>query len=245
MPDLCVPEQILETTRALSYVDVCSPNHAELASLMDSPVTLPNGDIDRQFIESATEQLLGSMPLTSFAIVVRCGKEGCYIGKNGSGIRRRVFATKKRRFTNKRAVHPRGGLNANTDFADLFARLTSHSDVESEESDEEPDWGVWTWLPAYHEDQARVVDPTGGGNAFLGGLAVALARGHKLEKAVRHGIISASYAIEQVGMPTLVIDDRDTGQELWNGDTPGDRLRAYGARLDGKINPQMSNGVLN
>ena len=68
VPDLCVPSQLLETTRALRYVDICSPNHAELGSLMGTPAALANGDVDRAFVEDATEQLLGSMPLSTFAI---------------------------------------------------------------------------------------------------------------------------------------------------------------------------------
>lgn len=35
--------------------------------------------------------------------------------------------------------------------------------------------GVSLRLPAYHQQQSRVIDPTGAGNAFLGALAKALA----------------------------------------------------------------------
>jgi sugar/nucleoside kinase (ribokinase family) len=37
--------------------------------------------------------------------------------------------------------------------------------------------GVRSWMPAYHQSAEKVVDPTGGGNGFLGGLAVGLVRG--------------------------------------------------------------------
>lgn len=85
------------------------------------------------------------------------------------------------------------------------------------------------WLPAYHTaTSGRVVDPTGGGNAFLGGLAVGIVRlgqskiNHSVVKAAAlWATVSASFAIEQVGMPTLTRNGRD---ELWNGETCSARL---------------------
>jgi hypothetical protein len=199
---------------------------------------LPDGSVDRTFVEDATEQLLGSMPISSFSIVVRAGKDGCYIGKNGGGIKKRAFRPAKSKPTKqkRRPIHGRGGLSADTDFEDLFARLNSakgsdEDSEEEEEEDNEPDWGIWTWIPAYHQDASKVVDPTGGGNAFLGGLAVALARGKKLEEAARWGSVSASFAIEQVGMPTLGTDAE--GREVWNGVRVEERLGEFQALLAG------------
>ncbi|CBX99249.1 similar to PfkB family carbohydrate kinase (Mak32) [Plenodomus lingam JN3] len=80
--------------------------------------------------------------------------------------------------------------------------------------------GVQKWLPAYHQSAEKVIDPTGGGNAFLGGLAVGLVRGdaepaiENLEEAAIWGSVAASFAIEQVGMPVLSYTPEG---ETWNG----------------------------
>ena len=77
------------------------------------------------------------------------------------------------------------------------------------------------WIPAYHQNSSKVVDPTGGGNTFLGGLAVGLVRigdvseFSTVERAAIWGSVAASFAIEQVGMPTIAGSGTD---ETWNGD---------------------------
>jgi sugar/nucleoside kinase (ribokinase family) len=72
------------------------------------------------------------------------------------------------------------------------------------------------WFQAYHKQGgAKVKDPTGGGNTFLGGLAVALARGKSMEEACIWASVAASFAIEQIGMPTLT---QEPEGELWNGE---------------------------
>ncbi|KAF2025650.1 Ribokinase-like protein [Setomelanomma holmii] len=100
--------------------------------------------------------------------------------------------------------------------------------------------GLRAWLPAYHQSSERVVDPTGGGNGFLGGLAVGLVRSGSspgvefLAEAAIWGSISASFAIEQIGMPVL----HRTGEaETWNGVLVGDRLAEFKERLKGYIQP--------
>ena len=89
------------------------------------------------------------------------------------------------------------------------------------------------WLPAYHgEDSAQVVDPTGGGNAFLGGFGARLARLDIKEKwsalvsSAIYGCVAASFAIEQVGMPELHRDE-SANEEKWNGVKVGDRLEEF------------------
>ncbi|SMY28110.1 unnamed protein product [Zymoseptoria tritici ST99CH_1A5] len=75
---------------------------------------------------------------------------------------------------------------------------------------------VEKWLPAYHTDSSKVVDPTGGGNGFLGGLAVGLVRTGDVVEASRWGSVSASLCIEQVGVP--VLENTRSGEgERWNG----------------------------
>ncbi|KAG7570951.1 hypothetical protein FFLO_01149 [Filobasidium floriforme] len=85
-------------------------------------------------------------------------------------------------------------------------------------------------LPAYYtestEDQGQVVDVTGGGNAFLGGLVAGLASrpGMTLVEAACYGSVSASFTIQQAGLPVLTKRD---GVEMWNGETSEHRLRAF------------------
>jgi len=96
------------------------------------------------------------------------------------------------------------------------------------------------WLPAYHQSADKVVDPTGGGNGFLGGLAVGLLRGgsskvlDNLEEAAIWGSISASFAIEQVGMPVL---SHSGDGETWNGVRVENRLSDFKQRLASYIQP--------
>jgi sugar/nucleoside kinase (ribokinase family) len=88
------------------------------------------------------------------------------------------------------------------------------------------------WLPAYHTAQSKVVDPTGGGNGFLGGLAVGLVRtDFDVVEAARWGSVAASFTIEQVGMPQLTPSTADT-TELWNGVSVQERLREFQQRSE-------------
>ena len=54
----------------------------------------------------------------------------------------------------------------------------------------------------------RVLDPTGAGDAFCAGLALALADGGTLEAATRFGNAVASFAVEDVGVSGLATRDR-------------------------------------
>ena len=89
------------------------------------------------------------------------------------------------------------------------------------------------WMPAYHTDPAKVVDPTGGGNAFCGGFSVCVARsGYSgnatvLKEAAAWGSVAASFAIEQVGLPQL---NRAGAKETWNNVDIFDRLEEYKRR---------------
>ncbi|KAL2833691.1 Ribokinase-like protein [Aspergillus cavernicola] len=87
-----------------------------------------------------------------------------------------------------------------------------------------------TWLPPFYntrpegKQSARVVDPTGAGNAFLGAWAVGYLGTGDAVKAACYGAVGASFALEQVGMP----EKRDEGDiELWNGVDVLSRLHEY------------------
>ena len=175
VPDVCTPAELSNTYKALKYVDVISPNHEELGALFDFKHSF---GIDRKAIEGQVNQLLarGIGPTNDGSVVVRAGKEGCFV-------------------------------------ANLDKRK---------------------WLTAYHQDSSRVVDPTGGGNGFLGGFAVGLVRnGGDVVEAARWGSVAASFCIEQVGVPTLqtVISTSTCTDELWNDDSVLDRLEEYQKRI--------------
>jgi sugar/nucleoside kinase (ribokinase family) len=74
-------------------------------------------------------------------------------------------------------------------------------------------------------DAEKVVDPTGGGNTFIGAMGVGLVRGRGVVYAAAMGNVAASFAIEQIGMPTL------SSGEAWNGVNVQDRMRMYLERL--------------
>lgn len=86
------------------------------------------------------------------------------------------------------------------------------------------------WSPAFYgpgSDVSRVVDPTGAGNAFIGGFAIAMVHELALDEAVAYGNVAASFALEQIGAPILKIEGL---RETWNGDNVMDRLEQYKRR---------------
>ncbi|TPX08469.1 uncharacterized protein E0L32_010086 [Thyridium curvatum] len=248
VPDACTPDELLSCTNTLPVVDVCSPNHAELAGLMGDPdrgLDPQTGEVSAAAVERSCEQLLASMPLQSFTLVVRAGDKGCYLAKNGGRKRATTTAAAPAaKRSNRKKEYTRGGLQPDTDMEALFAGLMQDEDGLIAREEIEVDPGLEKWIPAYHAKKTQqgegdddaddagpevVVDPTGGGNTFMGGLAVALARGKCVEEAAVWGSVAASFAIEQVGVPTLGHDD--DGNELWNGVKVDDRLRELQDRL--------------
>lgn len=174
VPDLCKPAELENAYKALEYVDVCSPNHEELGAFFDFK---HKDGVDLQAVQTQSNKFLarGIGRNGDGAIVVRCGKEGCFV-------------------------------------ASLEERKL---------------------LPAYYRNAERVVDPTGGGNGFLGGFAVGLVRSAgDVVEAARWGGVAASFCIEQVGVPQLqtVVSTATCTDELWNGDSVQDRLEEYRKR---------------
>lgn len=254
VPDLCTPDELLNCTNVLPLIDVMSPNHAELAGFMgDDGLDPETGEISTRAIERACEQLLGSMPLQSFSIVVRAGEKGCYLARNGG--RKRTHKHKSKKKGKKPSALLHGGLQPDTDMEALFAGLLQDPEGSIAREEIEVDPGIERWIPAFHTNtyeegdteptgdeeaaeegaaeerrgKSKVVDPTGGGNTFLGGLAVALARGKGLEEAAAWGSVAASFAIEQIGMPILGHDDEN--RETWNGVCVDERFEEFKTRL--------------
>ncbi|KAK4193679.1 hypothetical protein QBC35DRAFT_446019 [Podospora australis] len=240
VPDLCTPSELLAATNTLPLIDIMSPNHGELAGFMGDehrgldPLT---GEISTAAVERACEQLLAAMPLQSYTLVIRAGEKGCFIAKNGG--RKRDQPKKQNK---KKAVYQRGGLQHDTDMEALFAGLLQDKDGIVAREEIEVDPGVERWVPAYYSSSTEetkrtkkgwngkgVIDPTGGGNTFLGGLAVALARGKSIEEACAWGSVAASFAIEQVGVPNLGVDEE--GNETWNCVRVDDRLSEFMGRV--------------
>ena len=92
-------------------------------------------------------------------------------------------------------------------------------------------------LPAYYEpqpqkestpmpsSQEKVIDPTGAGNAFMGGFAIGFVETGDVIKAISYGAVSSSFALEQIGIPRRAV--AEDGSELWNGDCVSSRLDLY------------------
>ncbi|KIM43590.1 hypothetical protein M413DRAFT_68614 [Hebeloma cylindrosporum] len=81
------------------------------------------------------------------------------------------------------------------------------------------------WIEAFwtEKDGDKVVDVTGAGNSFLGGFAAGLRlSGGDVYEATLHASISASFIIEQEGLPAISEDSM--GRCQWNGDVPSRRL---------------------
>ena len=86
------------------------------------------------------------------------------------------------------------------------------------------------WLPPYYESLVtKVVDPTGGGNTYLGGFIAGWKASGDITEASMYGNVAASFAIEQIGLPSCgVVSD---GEEIWNGNRVMERLSEYRERL--------------
>ncbi|KAI8886212.1 Ribokinase-like protein [Backusella circina FSU 941] len=81
------------------------------------------------------------------------------------------------------------------------------------------------WVPAYWNKPEVIVDVTGAGNAFCGGYCVGwVETGQDPVRSAYYGSVSASFVIEQVGVPTLTLEG-DT--EVWNKElSPRERLQS-------------------
>ncbi|TFK93922.1 Ribokinase-like protein [Polyporus arcularius HHB13444] len=97
-----------------------------------------------------------------------------------------------------------------------------------------------TWVEAFWngEDNAdKVVDVTGAGNSFLGGLGAGLVLNKgDVREATAYATVSASFTIEQEGLPHLsqVLDENGQALEVWNGESPHRRLQVLHDRLVAK-----------
>ncbi|KLT41647.1 Ribokinase-like protein [Cutaneotrichosporon oleaginosum] len=84
-------------------------------------------------------------------------------------------------------------------------------------------------VPAFWRDGSRILDVTGGGNAFMGGLLAGLLLTNDMRAGCIYGSTAASFAIEQRGIPQL---STEHGEELWNGDDAWARLKEMARRTE-------------
>jgi len=90
------------------------------------------------------------------------------------------------------------------------------------------------WIEAFwtDKDPHKIVDVTGAGNSFLGGLAAGLLLADQdIYKAAFYATVSASFVIEQEGLPSISVASAD-GTVKWNDDIPRRRLEELMARHD-------------
>lgn len=86
------------------------------------------------------------------------------------------------------------------------------------------------FLPYHDSTSVSVLDPTGAGNAFLGGFAIGLAETDDLAEAAIRGAVSASFAVEQISLPVLL--DAAHEPEMWNRTEVASRLERYRKSVD-------------
>lgn len=92
-----------------------------------------------------------------------------------------------------------------------------------------------TWVPPFYGSEQRadqdgkIVDPTGAGNAFLGAYAVGFLKTGDIVRAACYGSVGASFALEQVGMPEMTMSGEGEG-EVWNGVSVYARLEEFLSR---------------
>ena len=95
----------------------------------------------------------------------------------------------------------------------------------------------FVWLPPFYENSPKVIDPTGAGNAFLGGFAVGLSETADDVLASCYGTVASSFALEQIGLPILnplqcsTEYEANVCLETWNGASVRARLREYTTRV--------------
>lgn len=88
----------------------------------------------------------------------------------------------------------------------------------------------WRWLePWYKAGSDQIIDATGTNNAFVGAFTVSMQRGDNFIEAACCGIIAASFAIQQDGLPSV---DWVDGVEMWNGENFVARLQKYREELN-------------
>jgi len=223
IPDSTLPENLDECVRVMRRIDVFSPNHDEAASFLGvdvSSVNLPSpssasSDPKALVRSSISDHIVSrfldlSSPVSSESTPALPFEQQRYFGPEGPIIQIRSGA---------------------------LGSVVAHRKLGTR------------WVDAYHtpaEAQAGVIkDVTGAGNACLGGFTAALYR-HEAEllfslgsataeaeagldilaRCAAYASVSASFVIEQQGLPALSFGEG--GEEVWNGQAAQARLDRLG-----------------
>ena len=175
----------------LKLVDMVSPNHNEFKRLFgEQGVPAEEGDdINKEAIEIYAERIVsvGINEQGTGTLVIRAGKVGCLV------VSRKLKMKWLPAFYAKQFEGTTNGHRSSAD-------LDSNDRV-------------------YNGDKQvkGPIDPTGAGNAFLGGFTVGLLESGDVVKAAGYGNVASSFALEQVGLPDL--SQTINGEELlkWKG----------------------------
>jgi len=91
VPDLCIPSELETCRAALKRIQAVSPNHMELAAFFGLSANRGE-DVDREVVEKCATDWLSSGigPDGLGTVVVRCGKDGCYVATRNSVCHERI-----------------------------------------------------------------------------------------------------------------------------------------------------------
>ncbi|WVW80641.1 hypothetical protein I302_102627 [Kwoniella bestiolae CBS 10118] len=178
-PPSCHPGQKEWLEKIVPFIEVLSPNHEEIFSILSiPPKEITDPDL-KPTVEGVIRHFIHHVGIGKDGkgiMIVRCGRLGACVGTKEGGLR---------------------------------------------------------WCPAYfegEESKTRVKDVTGAGNSFLGGYCAGLSlSGNDPYEALLYATVSASFVIEQFGLPSLSQVD---GVERWNDDLPHERLEVLRKRFE-------------
>lgn len=200
LDDSAIPANLEETLNVMRHVHVFSPNHQEAASFLDVKLSVEEKVQDGVTLQEAQR--------------VR----GVHLDKLAREFRQRYVTAHDTSANIQQPLPP----------PLIVIRSGAAGSVALS-----PDGNYTASVPSYHLLTGKhdaVKDVTGGGNSFLGGLTAYLAQQARLDQetltqALVHGSVSASFAIEQLGLPIFKIND--DGTETWNGQTVQHRANAF------------------
>ena len=207
VPDLCIPSEKSNFIMAMQYVDVFSPNLEEFGALLDISFDSQDGSINEEVF---------------YNLATMCHSWLC--ASSESFDARRLRKSKGQNMIVRMGAH-----------GSLFADEVGLTMVEPYH------YSAGTKIVGgEHQENVnsshKVVDPTGAGNAFLGGFCAGLSlppvhqiRGFGTTNdqylmAALCGTVAASFAIEQIGLPILSRHESNEDQELWNNDSVMNRI---------------------
>lgn len=209
IPDSCVPENLTDCIKAVGSVAVFSPNHEEAASLLGL-----TSEWETKLKTPSTQREAGLRDFIQHKFATEFAKLWAEQHSTNSATESTFGPIICIRSGAWGSVVGRGGLG--------FAQV-----------------------PAWHSDSTdrmdhrseKIVDVTGAGNAFLGGFAAflimtesecSISDQDRITEAAKHGAVSASLVIEQLGLPDYRVQD---DVEIWNDQTVVRRLESYVNRV--------------